>query len=80
MTPNQFLAAWLKKKRISPAKCNRKLGYQSAYIYQILSKSNPRPVTFELLGRLLVAYGSRGPALAMSALVGIEKANGNSAH
>lgn len=75
MTPNKFLSLWLKEKGITIAEINKRCGYESNYLYQLLMQSDPKPVTFEVLGRLLVAYGKSGPAVAMAALM--QKPNGN---
>lgn len=81
MTPNKFLALWLKEKGLTINEINKRCGYESNYLYQLLMPNGQRPVTYEVLGRLLVAYGKGGPAVAMAALMPkipvLEKPNGN---
>lgn len=66
-SPNKVLREWLKSHGISLAQCTRDMGYKSNYVFLLLSP-NPakqRPVTYEVIGRLLYTYGISGPALRM---------------
>lgn len=66
ITPNQVLKDWIESCSISMAQCTRDLGYQSNYIFLLLSPTNPRPITYEVLGRLFYTYGDAGPARAVA--------------
>ena len=61
-TAQEILRCWLAESGKSIAQLNRELGYKSNYCYIILAPSNPRPITYDVVGRLEVRYGARGPA------------------
>jgi len=61
------LRDWLAAEGKSIAQFNRELGYQSNYCFLVLSPTRPRPISDGFLGRLLLVYGRRGPALAVAA-------------
>jgi len=76
-TPNQLLADWLKARDKSIAQMCRDCGYISGYPYQLLLKAHPRPITHEVVGRLLIVYGLDGPAVAMAEAIRQARADGN---
>jgi len=59
---NDLLRQWLTAKKKSIAQFNRDMGYWSNYGNQLLATFSPRPITYDTIGRLLVAYGDDGPA------------------
>lgn len=65
-SPNQILAKWLRSKRMTIAQFNREMCYMSGYGYYLLSKTHPRTITHEVIGRLLIRYGVDGPAIAIA--------------
>lgn len=65
-TAHDILQNWLDENGKSIAQLNRDLGYKSNYCYLILAPSNPRPITFDVIGRLEVRFGSHGPARKMA--------------
>jgi hypothetical protein len=75
-TANQILAVWLKAHDKSIAQLCRDCGYISGYPYQLLLR-HPRPITYEVIGRLLVIYGLDGPAVAMAKAMRQARAGGN---
>jgi plasmid maintenance system antidote protein VapI len=83
-TPNLILREWLDLSTLSAAECNRTLGYKSNYITLLVMNKNPRPITFDVIGRLLFHYGPTGPALEMAKALksqrnGHTNGNGNKA-
>ena len=66
---NEILRHWLKSQKKSVADFNREMGYWSNYAYQLTAIHNPRPITHETIGRLLVTYGLDGPALKIAEAV-----------
>ena len=68
-TPNELLRRWLKSQHKTVADFNREMGYWSNYAYQLTAVHNPRPITHETIGRLLVTYGLDGPALKIAEAV-----------
>lgn len=77
-TPNKILSDWLKEQSKSIAQFQREIGYLSGYGYLLLSSTNPRPITYEVIGRLLIVYGLDGPAVAMAEAMRAARANGHS--
>jgi len=73
--PSQILRSWLEDEGISISQCNRDCGYQSNYMMLITSPTNPRKMTYEVVGRLLVTYGIDGPAITLAAAMRDEQAN-----
>ena len=65
-TPESILQTWVRSQKKSKAQFCRDVGYKSNYGYLLLNASDPRPVTFEVVGRLLVVYGADGPAAAIA--------------
>jgi len=66
--PNtNLLRRWLRQRRLSIAQFSRDIGIRSNYIY-ILLGTNPKPLTYEVIGRALAVYGDEFPAkeLAMA--------------
>lgn len=61
-TANKVLRDWLDATGKTIAQLNRELGYKSNYCYLILAPSNPRPITYDVIGRLEVCFGAKGPA------------------
>lgn len=61
-TAAEILRTWLEDNGKTIAQLNRDLGYKSNYCYLILAASNPRPITFDVVGRLEVCFGAKGPA------------------
>ena len=59
-TPKQALRTWAKKNDIYPAKLAHDCCFTPAHAWEILK--GDRDITYETLGRLLIAYGVAGPA------------------
>lgn len=72
-TPNAIFYKWMQKSKKTPAQVSRETGYTYGHVYQV--GRGIVPVTPDFVGRLLVVYGTEGPAVEMAALLRAE-ANG----
>ena len=68
-TPKAALQAWATANRITPADFSRAMTYSYNHAYQLLR--GDAPITDEMLGRFVLAYGFEAAAPLRSSLLSV---------